>query len=336
MDTTRGFRSAVLIALLALGACSGGGGGSSSTPVPACADAANIIREDATAPTNVTALRVQHIGDPGTPEWLGEIANTITWDVGALTGLHVPPSAQRGYRDEGPPVAASAFQLQCDNAGFHINTRTFSHTVPLIGEGPSASVGRDLVPPVAAFRDADSLLTLEARVSVPSIVNEATPVGDGAAGVGFFYYVQDSVSGTFIAHVIGIFDNRQPGVNGSGVEALGNDSVVAFAGSPLLGSDAAGAPVRFVAVPADAPAMRFVQPFSEPALFRAEISYARFHDMLAALRLAGSQISPDPLDYRITLYGVIGEVIPGTGSGHNVALGASVTDLALRQTQRNP
>jgi hypothetical protein len=329
-----GKRVAVLLAVGFAAGCSGGG--SSSTPVSGCADAANIIREDATAPPNVTALRVQHIGDPGTPEWLGEIANVITWDVGALTGLHVAPSAQRGYRDEGPPVASSAFQLQCDSAGFHINTRTFSHTVPLVGEGPSASVGRDLVPPVAAFRDADSLLTLEARVNVPSIVNEATPVGEGAASVGFFYYVQDSVSGTYIAHVIGIFDNRQPGVNGSGVEGLGNDSVVAFAGSPLLGNDATGTPVRFVAVPAGAPTMRFVQPFSDPALFRAEISYARFRDMLAALRLSGSQISPDPLNYRVTLYGVIGEVIPGTGPGHNVALGASVTDLALRHTQRSP
>ena len=330
-----GKRVAVLLAVgLAVG-CSGGGG-SSSTAVTGCADAANIIREEATAPPNVTALRVQHIGDPGTPEWLGEIANAITWDVGALTGLHVPPAAQRGYRDEGPPVASSAFQLQCDNAGFHINTRTFSHTVPLVGEGPSASVGRDLVPPVVAFRDANSLLTLEARVSVPSVVNEATPVQEGVASVGFFYYVQDSVSGTFVAHVIGIFDNRQPGMNGAGVEALGNDSAVAFAGSPLLGSDASGAPVRFVAVPTGAPTMRFVQPFSEPALFRAEISYARFRDMLAALRLSGSQISPDPLNYRVTLYGVIGEVIVGTGPGHNVALGASVTDLALRQSQRSP
>src|SRR5258706_14678720 len=129
MDSTRGFRSAALIALLALGACSGGG--SSSTPVPACADAANIIREEAPAPANATYLRVQHMGDPGTPEWLGEIANTITWDVGALTGLHAPPSAQRGYRDAGPPGAASAFQLQCESAGFLINTRTFSHAFPL-------------------------------------------------------------------------------------------------------------------------------------------------------------------------------------------------------------
>jgi hypothetical protein len=328
-------RIAVLLVAGFAAACSGGGG-SGSTSVAGCPDAANIIREDATAPPNVTALRVQHMGDPGTPEWLGEIANTITWDVGALTGLHVPPAAQRGHRNEGPPVAASAFQLQCDSAGFLINTRTFSHSVPLVGEGPSASVGRDLIPPVAAFRDADSLLTLEARVSVPSIVNEATPVEEGVASVGFFYYVQDSVSGTYIAHVIGIFDNRPAGVNGSGVESLGNDSVVAFAGSPLAGTSANGAPVRFVALPAGAPAMRFVQPFSDPALFRAEISYARFRDMLAALRLSGSQISADPLNYRVTLYGVIGEVIVGTGPGHNVTLGASVTDLALRQSQRSP
>jgi hypothetical protein len=335
MASIRALRAAVLSATIALGACSGGGGGNSAS-APGCADAANIIAEEAPAPANATYLRVQHMGDPGTPEWLGEIANMITWDVGALTGLHAPPSAQRGYRDEGPPVAASAFQLRCESAGFLINTRSFSHTFPLVGEGPSASLSRDLVPTVAPFHDANSLFTLEARVSVPWIENESTPVGDGTAGVGFFYYVQDTVSGTSIAHVIGMYDNRQPGVNGSGVEGLGNDGVVAFAGTPLLAVDASGLPIRFAGLPPQAPQMRFVQPFSDPTLFRAEISYARFRDMLAALRLNGSRISPDPLDYRITSYGVIGEVVTGIGPGHNVALGASVTDLALRQSQRSP
>jgi hypothetical protein len=336
MHPDRGFRSAVLLTLLALGACSGGGG-SSSASAPGCADAANIIAEEASAPVNATYLRVQHIGDRGTPELLGEIANTITWDVGALTGLHVPPSAQRGYRDAGPPVAASAFQLRCDSAGFLINTATFSHTLPLVGEGPSASVSRDLVPAVAAFRDAGSLLTFEARVTLPWIVNESTPIADGTAQVSFFYYLVDTVSGTAIAHIIGLYDNRPAGVGGSGVESLGFDGNVAFGTSPLLEVDASGAPVRFAGLPPQAPAMRFVQPWSEPALFRAEVSHARFRDMLAALRQAGStSLSPDPLDYRITSYGILGEVVPGTGPGHNVALGASVTDLALRQSQRTP
>src|SRR5258708_29510198 len=245
MTSINAIRCLVPIALLALGACSGGGS-SGSASAATCADAANIIAEEANAPANATYLRVQHIGDPGTAEWLGEVANTITWDVGALTGLHVPPSAQRGYRGQGPPVASSAFQLSCDSAGFLINTGTFSHTVPLVGEGPSASVSRDLVPDVAAFHDANSLLTFEARVSLPWIANESTPIGDGTAQVSFFYYLVDAKSGKAIAQIISLYDNRPAGLGRSAIEFVRFARHVAFAGSPLMAVHPAGAPVRFL------------------------------------------------------------------------------------------
>jgi hypothetical protein len=301
---------------------------------PGCANAANIIAEDAVAPPNATAIRVQHIGDLGTPELAQEISNPVTWDVGTLSGLHAPQEFQRGYRDLGPPVASSAFQLQCDSAGFLINTWTFAHTLPLVGEGPSASVSRDLIPEAAPFRDAGSSFSIEARVAVPWIVNQATPVTEGAAQVSFFYYARDTRSGTSLAHVIGLWENRPPGTNGSAIEFLGNDGVVAFAGSPLAATDSSGAMVRFVGVaPSSAPA-HFVQPLADATFFRADISYARFRDMLDALRRNGSPaLSPDPADYRITLFGVLGEVFPGTGGEHNVAVGANVSALAMRQAQ---
>jgi hypothetical protein len=154
--------------------------------------------------------------------------------------------------------------------------------------------------------------------------------------VSFFYYARDTKSGAAIGHVIGLWENRAAGTGGSGVESLGNDSVVAFAGSPLLAVDASGVPVRFVGVAPSSAIARFSQPFADPTFFRAEIPYARFRDMLDALRRNGSaSLSPDPADYRITLFGVLGEVFPGTGSGHNVALGASVSGLTLRQAQAN-
>ena len=40
-------------------------------------------------------------------------------------------------------------------------------------------------------------------------------------------------------------------------------------------------------------------------------------------------ISPRPEDYRITLFGVLGEVFPGTGRDYEVAIGAQVRDLRL-------
>jgi hypothetical protein len=298
-----------------------------------CVDASNMIAEDARAPFNATALRVQHIGDPGTAELTGEIANVVTWDVGAMTGLHLPPSAQRGYRDVGLPVGASAFQLACDAAGFLINTWQFSHASPLFGEGPSASVSRDLSPAPAPFRDAGSAFLIEARVSVPWAYTETPPTFEGTAQVSFFYYALDTTTGTLIGHVIALFDNRPPGVGGSGVESLSNDGVVAFADSPLVRIDATGAPVRYVTVSAASATMRFVQPWAEGTFFRAEITYANFRAMLLALK--GTQlpaISADPLDYRVPIFGLLGEVFPGTASDHNVSLGASVSGLTLLQS----
>jgi hypothetical protein len=42
---------------------------------PACAGAANIIAQAAPAPPNVTHVRVQYMGDPGTEELRDETAN---------------------------------------------------------------------------------------------------------------------------------------------------------------------------------------------------------------------------------------------------------------------
>ena len=83
---------------------------------PDCAGPHNIIAEEAGEPRNATFVRVQHMGDPGSAELLGEVSREVTWDVGRMTGLRAPSSAQRGYRDEPPPVAASAFHLACADA----------------------------------------------------------------------------------------------------------------------------------------------------------------------------------------------------------------------------
>jgi hypothetical protein len=301
---------------------------------PDCAGPENIIAEAAGAPANATYLRVQHIGDLGTEELEREVANVVTWDVGALTGFHAPASAQRGYRDVGLPEGASAFQLMCGTSGFLINTWQFSHTVPLFGEGPSASIARDLVPPPAAFRDAGSTLLIEARVSVPWI-GTTSPSARAVGQVSLFYYARDVTSGTLIAHVIELFDSRAAG-EGTGYEGLGNDGVVAFASSPLATLDASGAPVQFVRVSPGSASMRFVQPWSESTLFRAELPYANFRAMLTRMKNEGSPaLSVDPADYRIVLFGVLGEVSVGTGPD-NVSMGASASDLKLLQSNYRP
>ena len=290
---------------------------------PDCAGAENIIAEDAREPLNATFIRVQHMGDPGTGELRGEVGAELRWDVGAMTGLHVEPSAQRGFRNDGPPVAASAFQLSCGQAGFFINSAQFSHSAPLFGEGPSASIARTLEPPLPAFDETHAPFVLQARMALPTVVSPNLAAGAGVTQLSFFYYVRDTRSGTLLAHVIGVHDNRPAGFGGSGGEGLGNDGFTAFAGSPLDYS------VRFVAVGPGSETMTFGTTWNEPRFFRAEIPYARFKAMLEALQSQLPALSTEPADYRIWLFGVLAEVAVGTDHDHDVMFGGHVLDLTL-------
>jgi hypothetical protein len=327
------------IALLALASVAGVAAGSDLVRVISgvdCVDARNFVAEFDPAPANVTYMRVQHVGDPDTPELAGEVANVVTWDVGRLTGLSLPPSSfaktQRGFRDQ---AGSSAFQLACESAGFFLNSRTFSHTKPLVLAGPSVSIARNLVPGAAVFRNATSAITLEASVRIPVMLLDAPPVVEATAQVSFVYYVQDTTTGTAFAHVIALFDNRPAGVNGAGAEAVTADAYTAFVTSPLASRVPAGTAPAFVSVGASSSSAQFDEPWAEPRAFRALVSYPQFKAMLASLaRDALLDISPRPEDYRVTLFGVLGEIFPGTDNSHEVLLGASVARLALSETYR--
>jgi len=331
----------LVLAALGLPACGGGSGGSSSggsrppafVSAPDCAGPQNIVAEESAAPVNATYLRVQHIGDPGTAELAGEISQWVTWSVGDYTGLYPPdPSTtgtQRGYRDLGPPIAASAFQLSCGAAGFLINSWQFSHSAPLVGEGPSASVARDFDPWPSPFPDAGAALAIEATINVKHAAYQSPHVDDGTAQVSFFYYALDSTTGTVIAHLVQLFDSRPPST-GAGRETVGFDGHVVFVVSPLAASDPAGQPVQYVTVDAGSDGIRFERAWGNPLAFKARVPYDRFRSLLLRLR-SGSlpAISARPEDYRLLSFGVLGEVFPGTGTQHNVSLGASVADLRL-------
>jgi hypothetical protein len=43
------------------------------------------------------------------------------------------------------------------------------------------------------------------------------------------------------------------------------------------------------------------------------------------------ELSPDPADYRLVMFGILGEVFPGTGDEDNVALAGSVDNLSLSE-----
>jgi hypothetical protein len=162
-------------------------------------------------------------------------------------------------------------------------------------------------------------------------INARQPhVAEGTAQVSFFYYARDLTTNTEFIHVIGLFESRPFGVGSSGVEGQSSDGNNAFISSPLRTVDASGVPVRYVTVGTDTEPMRTVTPWDQPLLFRARVTYANFQAMLARLK-AGPlpALSARPEDYRITLFGVLGEVIPGTGTDYEVAIGAHVRDLRL-------
>ena len=198
--------------------------------------------------------------------------------------------------------------------------------------GPSVSVARELVPAADIFRNWTSALTIDAQVRVPYVWSATPPTADGTAQVSFFYYARDSTTGTVFAHVVALFDNRPPGVNGTGAEAISADAYTAFVGSPLAPNLADGTPTQYVTVSPVSDTMHFVDAWQGPRFFRMHVGYDQFAALLRRLQRGPLPlISTRPEDYRITLFGVLGEVFPGTGTTHEVALGAGVTDLRLAE-----
>ena len=299
---------------------------------PDCVDASAMVADHLPGRIGTTYMRVEHIGDPGTDELAGQIAHEVTWDVSLYTGLAVPPAAQRGYVDR---AGQSAFQLRCADAGFFINSTAFSHGQPVSGEGPNVSVGRDFDPGFAVFAQG-GWVVVEADVRAPTVAGPPAPAEDGTAQLGFYVYYHDLTTVSAIAQIVGLLDNRAPGVNGSGVEWTGDDGHTGFVTSPLAPEDGTGMPVRF-AVPLPGSAwMQYGHGWGEVRHVGFMVSPAHFAAALRELRARGAQISGNPADYVVTAVGVLGEVFPGTSHDHEVALGASVSNVALRTMPPSP
>jgi hypothetical protein len=135
--------------------------------------------------------------------------------------------------------------------------------------------------------------------------------------------MSDVTTNTTFVHVVALFDNRSPGVNGTAGEAVSADAYTAFVASPLLPSVFGGAPTQYVTVSPFSDRMHFNSQWSGQSFFRVHVPYEKFKAMLRRLKsesLPG--ISTRPEDYRVTLFGLLGEIFPGTG-GHEVALGAT-------------
>jgi hypothetical protein len=281
-----------------------------------------------------TYLMVRHHGDPDTPEWLGQVANPVTWDVSFYSGFRpAAPLAnwQRGYYDAGPPIGSSAVQLRCTQFGFMLNTYAFSHTQPITGGGPNIAYERRLDPTPPAWPNPDSRMRIEVDFRLPWLydVDADFALSRGVAQVSFFYYLQHLPTGRIVAHVIGLFENRPLGM-GNGIEFVGNDTFFDFVSSPLLPTQANGQPVRFVRPGANSALMQTEEPFSDLRRFAAEVDHDAMLAIIAALDLRGPNGQPArPEEFGLRNVGVLIEAFVGTNNDFNISYAGSFDNFTV-------
>ena len=106
------------------------------------ASTAAILPEFQQGEMDKFVMNVRHMGDPGTPQLLGEVANSVTWDVSRYSGFSPPTpisNFQKGYENIGGDVGDNAFQSYGDTVGGIINTWSFPHNTPVVGPRPDSA-----------------------------------------------------------------------------------------------------------------------------------------------------------------------------------------------------
>lgn len=278
-------------------------------------------------------LLVRNQGEPGSAEWLGQVANPVTWDVGQYSGFRPPlpyASWQRGYYDLGPPSGTSAVQLHCRQAGFMLNTYSYTRSSPIRGGGPNISYEHAFAHRPRVWSGAGSALRLELELKLPWLYD---PEADHAAGLGvaqvsLFYYAQQRATGRVFAHVIALFDSRPHGV-GNGHEFVGHDTNLYFASSPLAEVDAGMNPVRFVQLGPGSATFRNRVTWPDAAYFSAEISREAIERALIELRASDPGTAVDPDGLALLSVGLLVEAFPGFGEQFRLSIAGSLADFRI-------
>ena len=266
-------------------------------------------------PRDRAVVRVGYWGDPGTPERSSAVSNQVNWNVGLVTGILASPNQQRGFADRGLPIASSAVQARCTEAGVQLNTYQFSHTAPVFGGGPQMSFGEKRNFPIPIFRasnqTADKLI-IQASIKHPQHHwDEAGAVGQ----IALVYYLQPlncpelfpnqacpaASLGNRVpafAHVIGVYDSRPADPSsGVGLEHMLHDGFNAFFSSPLANLQANGDPVRFLTPHLSSALARNQHAlWSEYRFFRADISHVQLQKMLNIFRDSAAQCAQFSVD----------------------------------------
>ena len=267
-------------------------------------------------PPNATYLYVRGMGDPGTEELEGEVANTVTWDASFYTGFRPRGRywylSQRGYANVGPPIGTNVFQVQGHDAGFLINTYQFNHTQPTTTPwgaqdgGPHIAYERRFSPAKEIFKDPSSELTLQVYFKLPWLLfgqDSAT------AQAILFYYLVDTTSGFRFAGVIQFFDTR-PWGHFNGREALRADSHDFYVSSPLNSRTSDDKALRYATMSPFSSAIQNGVRWSSDKFFRAHLSRDNLLNIIEDLetRAGATGISKHPEDWSLLRAGVLVEI----------------------------
>ncbi len=279
--------------------------------------------------------------------YLGEdsIAGSPGYDWSSVTGLPVPEPRSRWQRartDDATPGTSSAFQLHCTDAGSFLDTATFPWR-DIVGGGPHTVYGFAFnTPAPQPLFDASpgTQFVIQANAEVPwlrTTVPGATLATPGPLGqVNLFAYFRDRRSAKVFGLILGIFDSRY-GATGLPESRIDHDTYTPYLSQPL------GSPSAWVARPAESQAFSGL-PWTGLRLFRGMVTQERFARAIAdvnawcrahrslrycdAASTDADAYSADPLDYEVTDFGVLHEVLRGSAGG-DIAMGLHVSDVGL-------
>lgn len=279
--------------------------------------------------------------------YLGEdsIAGAPAFDYSAVTGLAVPePRAawQRARTDDATPATSSAFQLHCEDAGSYLDTATFAWR-DVVGGGPHAVFGFAFNdPPPQPLFDASpgTEFVIQASAEIPwfrTTLPAATLSTPGPLGqVNLFAYFRDRRSARVFGLVLGLFDSRY-GAAGTYEPYVSHDTYTPFVSQPLGGAS------PYVMRPAESHSFSGL-PWSGLRLFRGRMTREGFARAAADVNAwcrehrayrfcdapspGADAFSADPLDYEVTDFGVLHEVLKGVPGG-DLGMGLHVSGLGL-------
>jgi len=260
------------------------------------------------------------------------------YDFGALEGIPLtnfhPPQPRTTWqraRSTRDPNYTSAFQLDCFDAGFFINTWQFEPQV-LIDEGPHAVYGFAFSDPPPAF-DANPAtdLAIQAQLEVPWVYR---PQGNADAQTYFQIRFFDVSTERFLQMTFLLFDTQ--GVDFAPyADYARNDSL--FVASPAI-TNAVVTRSPYSAAPSAAAwtGLRFFRSQVTQQNFRAAIDlvnqFCRTRaDVPDCTVLPGhaTPLSTDPVDYRIFEFGAITEVFNADTDANGMSIGLHVRALGL-------